>query len=483
MAEEIKNGFSKKYIHIIIGIAIMTIFSFLEPIEPITPMGMRIIGLFIGTLYLWSTVDALWPSFFAIVITALMGYEPIAKALADSLGSSTVWMFIAIFALFGAMDEIGLTDRIIAKCLSSPLLRGHPWLFTSLIFVTQIIIANTVGALVSTLLMWEVIAKVRDLTTFKNGDRWLHLMVMGAAFTGASSTIILPFRSMMMISLMDIVTKATGLTANYTQVMLFALPMVFIIMAIYILMMRYVFKTDVSPLMNLDPSAFKQELGPMTSIQKVMLTIFSLWLLTLFAGSYLPKGTWTAAKYNSMAAAGVTILFFCIASIIEMNGKPLVRFQATVQKIPWGMIIMIGCAIFLATIITDKSTGILPALTQVLTPFLQGHSAYIFIALILATSVLLTNIANNMVIATMMCPILISINAIQPFNLLGAIVLLHFAVNFALILPSGSPVAAVLFSHEMCDIKNHFKFSIMAVALATIALIVIGYPLAALFIK
>ena len=50
------------YVHVAIGLAIMAVFWVLPPMEPITPLGMKCVGAFLGMVYLWSAIEALWPS-------------------------------------------------------------------------------------------------------------------------------------------------------------------------------------------------------------------------------------------------------------------------------------------------------------------------------------------------------------------------------------------------------------------------------------
>lgn len=50
------------YVHVAIGLAIMAVFWVLPPMEPITPIGMKCVGAFLGMVYLWSAIEALWPS-------------------------------------------------------------------------------------------------------------------------------------------------------------------------------------------------------------------------------------------------------------------------------------------------------------------------------------------------------------------------------------------------------------------------------------
>lgn len=48
-------------IHSLIGIALMLVCACLPPVHPeITVLGMRVLGVFLGTLYLWITVGGVW---------------------------------------------------------------------------------------------------------------------------------------------------------------------------------------------------------------------------------------------------------------------------------------------------------------------------------------------------------------------------------------------------------------------------------------
>lgn len=58
---------SRRAVHSLVGVAIMFLFRYLPLHLPeVTPVGMEIIGVFIGTLYLWTTVDPVWSSLLSI---------------------------------------------------------------------------------------------------------------------------------------------------------------------------------------------------------------------------------------------------------------------------------------------------------------------------------------------------------------------------------------------------------------------------------
>ena len=70
------------YIHFIIGLAIMFLIRWM-PVEmpAITPVGKQILGIFIGTLYLWSTVDPIWSSILSIFMIGTSDYAAMGGVL------------------------------------------------------------------------------------------------------------------------------------------------------------------------------------------------------------------------------------------------------------------------------------------------------------------------------------------------------------------------------------------------------------------
>ncbi|MHC1745711.1 MAG: hypothetical protein AB9895_01045 [Negativicutes bacterium] len=57
-----------------ICVSIMFGFGFLAPVEPLTVMGMKIIGIFLGLLYGWMFVGLIWPSLIGLLALPLCGY-------------------------------------------------------------------------------------------------------------------------------------------------------------------------------------------------------------------------------------------------------------------------------------------------------------------------------------------------------------------------------------------------------------------------
>ena len=64
------------WLHLAIGMFFMFVFPRLTPFEPVTEVGMAVMGVFIGMVYLWSTMDSIWPSMLGLLLVGISGYVP-----------------------------------------------------------------------------------------------------------------------------------------------------------------------------------------------------------------------------------------------------------------------------------------------------------------------------------------------------------------------------------------------------------------------
>lgn len=84
------------YVHSIIGLVIMFGFGFLPPFSTITPLGMDMLGILLGLIYLWSMVDMGWPSLAALIAYLLTGATTMKEIMATGFGNNSV--MISVFA-------------------------------------------------------------------------------------------------------------------------------------------------------------------------------------------------------------------------------------------------------------------------------------------------------------------------------------------------------------------------------------------------
>ena len=91
----VKKKIDVKYVvHSAISLIIMFGFGYLPVIEPITHVGMQVLGILIGMVYGWVLVGIPWPSLLGLIA---FGFMPASDVVKASFGEPNVVLLFLIF--------------------------------------------------------------------------------------------------------------------------------------------------------------------------------------------------------------------------------------------------------------------------------------------------------------------------------------------------------------------------------------------------
>ena len=138
MSTSVKKGYMT-IAHVIIMFALMFIIGNLQPFGTVTPMGMDILGIFVGTLYGWLFLDLLWPSLIALVALGMTGYMTVGEAFSQALSSATGIQVIMTSVFAVALGKVGAVEVLSNFLLTRESLQKNPWLLVLTLFLTVVI--------------------------------------------------------------------------------------------------------------------------------------------------------------------------------------------------------------------------------------------------------------------------------------------------------------------------------------------------------
>ena len=85
-------------LHALIMLIIMFAIGSIPPSGSLTPLGVRLLGIFAAALYGWTTSGLLWPSLMVITALAFSGlYDSLGQFLPTSFGSETMVFVLFLF--------------------------------------------------------------------------------------------------------------------------------------------------------------------------------------------------------------------------------------------------------------------------------------------------------------------------------------------------------------------------------------------------
>ena len=101
-------------------------FGLLEPVEPLTPLGMRLVGVFLVVLYGWVFIEIVWPSLAGLLAMMLVGGMKPVTLLNNSFGHPIVQMMFFIFVFCAPVRfRLPSVSSLSASRLSSLLMSGR----------------------------------------------------------------------------------------------------------------------------------------------------------------------------------------------------------------------------------------------------------------------------------------------------------------------------------------------------------------------
>ena len=198
----LKFGCSPAYVvNSVITLAIMIGFKYVVPAaEPLTPLGVEILGIFLGTLYGWLIVgDVVWPSVACLVFLGLSEYTTVTGAFASGFGNNTVLLMLFFFLFTNIINSAGIIEYVAQWIATRKFAYGKPWMLSFLLMIAAIVSFFMVSATAACLVMIPLIKSIALLYGFKPGDKWPMLMMGGLVYVGSTSYLILPYKSLPLI--------------------------------------------------------------------------------------------------------------------------------------------------------------------------------------------------------------------------------------------------------------------------------------------
>ncbi len=485
MAEAKKQKKDLYVVHSVIGIAITALFWLLPPIEPITPIGMRCVGTFLGMVYLWSMVDTLWPSIFGLFMLGISGYDPAGmnNVWLNGVGNYTVLLTLFAMTLFGAVHEVGDTMYIAKWFLTKKIFKGRPYVFISIFYVCVGVLSALLSPITALIILWPIaISLTKTLHLERNDAIWSWFFV-GMFLVATLMQPFFPFMGAQLVPLsaFQSMTAQMGTPMSVPMVpyMLTNLLMTIIIMTIYILAIKLL-RVDVSKLKAIDPDMIEVQmpLPKMNTVQKAYLYMIPIYMLALLVPSFI-TGNPVCDFLAALGPLGVTVATTVIFLVIRVDGKPLLDFkEMAYRQMNWGIFFMIAAAVYGANSMSSDATGVVNFLVQVLNPLLGGLSERWFVAAMFLVALIITNFANNAAMAVVLMPVILAFSGqlgIDPIPVALGVTLMVFV---AMLTPAASPHAGMM--HGRKDLystgeilKIGFPMCLITWALYSF----IGYPM------
>ena len=470
------------WINSLIVVIIMFGFGHIPAPEPMTQLGMQVVGIFIGMVYGWLFCAQAWPSALGLFALGLTDYCTIQEAIQSGWGNNTIILVVFMMAVMGVLDHAGISEWLAYKLVSSKITKGRPWVLTGIIWAATIILSTTVSIIPLLVLMWGIIYSICEITGMEKGAKWPAIMCCATAYVGSCAFVIFPFKSLQAAVLGQYTELSGGEAIPFTPYFVWQMMVLIVSTIVFFVFVKFVMRPDVSKIANAD-FVMENKAKPLTKYQKFVLVYFVVVILFLILPGMLPKAWAITGFMNNLGVTGTGIMALALITFCGFKEGPSLK-ELMGRSVSWDLIFLLMGALAIAAAMQAEETGINAWIVATMVPLLSGKSGILVMALILLLAGLTTQVCNNLATAVMFTPIAYNI-AIASGNInMPALMLCLIGVcNVALLLPSGSAPAAMLWGNkEWCDSKTIIVTGLTEAIINLVVCIGLGVPLATLML-
>ncbi len=455
---------------LILGIAFFSLFLTTTPPEGLERIAWITAGIAVLMTIWWLTeaIPIYATGLVPIVAFPLLNLYDL-KEVASSYAHPLVLLFLGGFIIASAMQSSGLHKRIALKILA--IAGTSPSKIIGGFMIATASLSMWVSNTASTVMMLPIAMSV--ITIF---SRKYHLeakefaipLLLGLAYSasiGGAATLIGTPTNIMLAS---ILSDTYNYQISFTDWLIIGLPVVFILLPmVWFYLTKITFKVSSikSNMLEKTLSDLREQMGETTRSEKVVAIIFlftaSLWIFRKFLNDTFDL----SLNDTSIGLLGAILLFI----IPTENSKRACNWD-TANKIPWGVLFLVGGGIALSR--AFQMSGLAEWVGSFANIF-YDLNIYLLIFIAVAIIIFLTELNSNTATVATFTPILIIFAIGLNINPLFIVIPTTIAASCAFMLPIATPPNAVIFGSGKVRIIDMVKAGIFLNLLSIIIVSII----------
>ena len=475
-----KKVMSKSYyVHTAIILVLMLGFGFLPPFGPVTALGMRVLGIFLGCIYAWTVGETIWPSILGLMLLALTGENTMAGILGSAYGNQTLLMVLFSVLFCYAIQVSGLLAVIAKIFLSMKFARKGPWMLALAFFITSWVASIlTINAMPVALLLWGIFYDVCEQLDVKPYSKYATIVMVGIVICGYAGNVVMPYNGFALIAQGLLATVDPTASINPG---LYILSMALI--GVVLIPVLTIFFKLIGPKIDYKPVHIDAGETKFDTRQKITLGSIVLLCVLMMLPSIIPATFPFADVIKRFGSLGAIIFVPVLLMICTFKGERFLDINDGMKNgVPWGLYFLLATALTMGSAIVSADTGIAVLLNQMMAPLLAGKSAFFVMAILVALGCVITNCINNVVTISILLPIAYSYVTGAGGDPLVIVVLFMFVLLQGVVMPAGSVCGALLHGNtDWLKAGMIYKYASLGEIIVIVVLIVVGIPIVSLF--
>ena len=469
MEKASKNAIRNLILYIVMFALIYVIWH-AQPIAPLTTKGMQMLAILAGCIWGWSTIELIGPSMIAILLLGFTEGMTVAGALQATIGNYVVVFMLLIALIVQLVEDEGLPKLLVDATMKMKVFQGRPALLSAaLLFCTMVL--GIINMFLAIFFMWAIVYELCGRYGYKRYDPYPTIMCIGVVLMATMGLIAFPFQDNGLI-IMGAYTGVVGQQMDFVKYMLFMIPIIICLIALWTVVSKYVLRVDFSKLADVDTSHIVIDVKPR---QKATIVIVLLLVVFLMMQANFKIGILgMVLSKSTLFIVGASL--YILGSLWVVEGRPMMNFRELIKGVPWESWWLTAVVMCLASTLTAADTGVSAFCVSLLKPLLGGLSPWAFVAVVCVAAFLMTNVCNNIVVTICMMPILLAMAPVIGYTFEAAVILVILCSHFALLTPAASGPAGLMFANkEWVASKDIYGRGLVLLLSCVIFTITVGY--------
>ncbi len=408
------------------------------------------VGVLMAVWWVTEAIPIPATSLLPLALFPALGIATI-DAAAGPYASPLVFLFLGGFLLAGAMQRWGLHRRVALAVVAGTGTRpaslvGGFMLATALLSMW---VSNTATAVMMLPLGLSVIELVRG----QGGEDvpFASALMLGIAYAASIGGLGTPIGTPPNALLVGYLREAHGMDVSFARWMMVGVPLVAVLLPLcWLLLVRVVHPLHGKAveggreLLALERSRLGGVTWPEAAVAVVFTLAAALWILGPWLEDALPRG----ALSDAGIGIGAALLLFLLPA---GKGRGAVLDWATAAKVPWDVLLLFGGGLSLA----DALTG--TGLAKWIGSRLESLSALplpLVVLGVVATIVVLSEVASNTAVAAAFLPLLGSLAPAVGTDVALLVVPAALAASCGFMLPVATPPNAIAYGTGHVSVRS-----------------------------
>lgn len=473
----------KEIIKKLIALLLMFCFRYIPPFGEITPLGMQVLGAFLGAVFGFVCIGITWTALTgALALGMTDAYATLPDAFAAYYGSQTSLLMLGSLFMCALVIKLDLASVIVDAFTSLKIAKNKPFVMMFFLFLSSWIVGTMSFCMVAAVLMVELYRGMVKKCNVPAQHPTNSFFLVGVAVAALFGDLTFPFRPLA-YTIMSAYASFSSAEISFTAWVLTVTPSLLLVILLYVLAGKYIFRIDMSYFA--DTSVFHLQ-AQTTKKQKQALFWLGIVMLLWFLPTFTAGGTSSfCAIINRLGLGGITVVSMVVMMLWEVEGKPLLILEELSEHFQWGVYFCVCFFVPLGSFLSSDTSGISATITSLVAPLLTGLSPIIFLIVAVIMACLFTNILNNLVVAMIFITLLYSVAPLLggALNMPAATLSIMLGAYTACMTPAGNPTCAYLFTlTDLISFKNQLLMGAKACVVIVVFIICIFYPVASFIV-